>query len=45
MMLQTLTAVIHKNLREATELCLEEIPMPQVSHSFLTTFEAAHASA
>jgi predicted RNase H-like HicB family nuclease len=33
------------NLREATELYLEEFPMPQVSRSFLTTFEAAHVSA
>ena len=29
------------NLKEATELYLEEFPLPQVSRSFLTTFEAA----
>ena len=28
------------NLKEATELYLEEFPLPQVSRSFLTTFEA-----
>ena len=28
------------NLREATELYLEEFPLPQVSRSLLTTFEA-----
>jgi predicted RNase H-like HicB family nuclease len=29
------------NLKEATELYLEEFPMPEVSRPFLTTFEAA----
>lgn len=29
------------NLKEATELYLEEFPSPQVSRSFLTTFDAA----
>jgi predicted RNase H-like HicB family nuclease len=29
------------NLKEATELYLEEFPMPEVSRTFLTTFEAA----
>ena len=29
------------NLKEATELYLEEFPLPPVSRSFLTTFEAA----
>jgi predicted RNase H-like HicB family nuclease len=29
------------NLKEATELYLEEFPLPQVGRSFLTTFEAA----
>ena len=29
------------NLKEATELYLEEFPLPQVSRPFLTTFEAA----
>ena len=29
------------NLREATELYLEEFPLPQVSKPFLTTFGAA----
>lgn len=28
------------NLREATELYLEEFPLPEVQRSFLTTFEA-----
>ena len=28
------------NLKEATELYLEEFPLPQVSRSLLTTFEA-----
>ena len=32
------------NLREATELYLEEFPLEQTGHSLLTTFEvAAHA--
>ena len=31
------------NLKEATELYLEEFPMPPVSRVWLTTFEAAHA--
>jgi len=29
------------NLKEATELYLEEFPMPEVSRPILTTFEAA----
>ena len=29
------------NLKEATELYLEEFPSPQVSRPFLTTFDAA----
>ena len=29
------------NLKEATELYLEEFPLSQVGKSFLTTFEAA----
>lgn len=33
-----------KNLREATELYLEEFPLKQTYRAFLTTFEvAAHA--
>jgi predicted RNase H-like HicB family nuclease len=31
------------NLREATELYLEDSPAPQGSRAFVTTFEAAHA--
>ena len=31
------------NLKEATELYLEEFPMPAVSRVLLTTFEATHA--
>ena len=31
------------NLKEATELYLQEFPMPQVSRVVLTTFEATHA--
>jgi predicted RNase H-like HicB family nuclease len=30
-----------RNLKEATELYLEEFPMPEMSRPFLTTFEAA----
>jgi predicted RNase H-like HicB family nuclease len=29
------------NLKEATELYLDEFPMPEISRPFLTTFEAA----
>ena len=29
------------NLREATELYLEEFPLPEVARSLMTTFEAA----
>ena len=29
------------NLKEATELYLEEFPIPECEHSLLTTFEAA----
>ena len=34
------------NLKEATELYLEEFPLPETNHPLLTTFEveAAHAS-
>jgi predicted RNase H-like HicB family nuclease len=50
---QTFMAVLHTvsqghtieeaiaNLREATELYLEEFPLPEVSRPLLTTFEAA----
>lgn len=31
------------NLREATELYLEEFPAPDAPHPLLTTFEAAYA--
>jgi predicted RNase H-like HicB family nuclease len=31
------------NLREATELYLEEFPMPEVGRSLLTTFDVSHA--
>ena len=32
------------NLQEATELYLEEFPLPEISRAFLTTFEiAVHA--
>ena len=31
------------NLKEATELYLEEFPLPQVNRSLLTTFEATVA--
>ena len=31
------------NLREATELYLEEFPLPEGSPIFLTTFEASYA--
>ena len=31
------------NLQEATELCLEEFPVPEVSRSLVTTFEATCA--
>lgn len=30
------------NLKEATELYLEEFPVQKVERSFLTTFEAVH---
>jgi predicted RNase H-like HicB family nuclease len=30
------------NLKEATELYLEEFPMPKAERTFMTTFEAAH---
>ena len=29
------------NLKEATELYLEEFPLPQITRPFLTTFEVA----
>jgi predicted RNase H-like HicB family nuclease len=31
-----------QNLKEATELYLEEFPMPKIERSFTTTFEAEH---
>ena len=31
------------NLKEATELYLEEFPLPDVGRSLLTTFEATYA--
>ncbi len=33
------------NLKEATELYLEEFPLPEISHPIVTTFDAAYASA
>lgn len=30
------------NLKEATELYLEEFPIPKIERSFMTTFEAMH---
>ena len=30
------------NLKEATELYLEEFPMPRIDRPFMTTFEAVH---
>lgn len=32
------------NLREATELYLEDFPLPDVSRPLLTTFEATYAA-
>ena len=32
------------NLKEATELYLEEFPLPDISHPLLTTFEATYAA-
>ena len=32
------------NLKEATELYLEEFPLPDISRPLLTTFEAAYAA-
>lgn len=32
-----------QNLKEATDLYLEEFPQQFGSHSFITTFDAAHA--
>ena len=31
------------NLKEATELYLEEFPLPEVTRPLMTTFEAAYA--
>ncbi|MFH0921412.1 MAG: type II toxin-antitoxin system HicB family antitoxin [Fibrobacterota bacterium] len=31
------------NLKEATELYLEEFPMEKIDRTFMTTFEAEHA--
>ena len=31
------------NLKEATELYLEEFPLPDVGHPMMTTFEARYA--
>jgi len=33
------------NLKEATELYLEEFPLQETSHPIVTTFEATYASA
>jgi predicted RNase H-like HicB family nuclease len=30
------------NLKEATELYLEEFPMPKTERTYMTTFEATH---
>ncbi len=30
------------NLKEATELYLEEFPMPKIERTIMTTFEAVH---
>ena len=32
------------NLKEATELYLEEFPVPEISRPILTTFEATYAA-
>lgn len=32
------------NLKEATELYLEEFPLPEVGRTLLTTFEATYAA-
>jgi len=32
------------NLKEATELYLEEFPAPDISHPIVTSFEARHAA-
>ena len=32
------------NLKEATELYLEEFPMPSIGRSLVTTFEATYAT-
>ena len=32
------------NLKEATELYLEEFPLPEVGQTLLTTFEATYAA-
>lgn len=32
------------NLREATELYLEEFPLPEIGRTLLTTFEATYAA-
>ena len=32
------------NLKEATELYLEEVPLPDVSRPLLTTFEATYST-
>lgn len=32
-----------ENLKEATELYLEEFPLPQHGRTLVTTFEASHA--
>ncbi|KAM3094033.1 type II toxin-antitoxin system HicB family antitoxin [Phormidesmis sp. 146-35] len=33
------------NLREATELYLEEFPLPKIARRLITAFEVAHAQA
>lgn len=32
-----------ENLKEATELYLEDFPLPEMDHPILTTFEASYA--
>ena len=36
----TVEEAVH-NLKEATELYLEEVPLPEFTHTLLTTFEVA----
>lgn len=39
---ETLEGAI-ENLKEATELYLEEFPLPETTHPVVTTFDIAHA--